>query len=96
MTATEHSVATAAAQIQQEADAKIKTEHEAQAEEAAEVQRESESAISDLPVVGSAPPQKLGRTLSQKGLWGSAPSGLVNRERGIPKRRWTLQQQAQE
>lgn len=96
LTATEHSVATAAAQLQQEADAKAKAEHKAQAEEAAEVQRESESAISDLPAVGSAPPQKLGRTLSQKGLWGSAPSGLVNRERGIPKRRWTLQQQAQD
>ncbi|KAF1349676.1 hypothetical protein BDV97DRAFT_421497 [Delphinella strobiligena] len=97
MTATEHAVATAAAQIQQEeADARAKAEHEAQAEEAAEVQRESESAISNLPAIGSPLPQKLGRTLSQKGLWGSAASGLVNRERGITKRRWTLQPQARD
>ncbi|KAJ9620193.1 hypothetical protein H2203_007958 [Taxawa tesnikishii (nom. ined.)] len=45
-----------------------------------------------LPTVGAQPPAGLGRTLSQKGLWGSAPGGAVSRERG-PKRRWTVQQE---
>lgn len=67
-------------------------EDKAAAREEAEVKEESASAIGDLPVVGSALPQDLGRRLSQKGLWGSAPSGFVPRERGTPKRRWTLLQ----
>lgn len=65
------------------------------AEEVAEVQRESESAVSDLPPVAPTVPHSLGRSLSQKGLWGSAPSGVVLRERGAGKRRWTLQPEGQ-
>lgn len=65
------------------------------ADEAAEIEKEAASAVSDLPAVGAAVPHSLGRSLSQKGLWGSAPSGLVSRERGVAKRRWTLQQEGQ-
>lgn len=55
---------------------------------------EKHEAVSDLPVVSSDVPKGLGRSLSQKGLWGSAPSGAKNeREKGFPKRRWTLQQE---
>lgn len=51
---------------------------------------ETSDSVSALP---RAPPSALGRTLSQKGLWGSAPKGGdILRERG-PKRRWTLQQE---
>lgn len=63
-----------------------------QAEEREEVEREKKNGISDLVTPGSRPPGVLGRSLSQKGLWGSAPSGVVfARERGTPKRRWTVQ-----
>ncbi|KAK4569394.1 hypothetical protein LTR86_003157 [Recurvomyces mirabilis] len=47
------------------------------------------SNVSDLP---AQPPQSLGRTMSQKGLWGAKPAGdKVKRDFGEgPKRRWTL------
>ena len=47
------------------------------------------SNVSDLP---AQPPQSLGRTMSQKGLWGAKPGGdKVRRDFGEgPKRRWTL------
>ncbi|KAF2149297.1 hypothetical protein K461DRAFT_329354 [Myriangium duriaei CBS 260.36] len=54
--------------------------------------RESTDSVSDLPSVSQHVPSSIGRTLSQKGLWGSAPSGFQARDRG-PKRRWTLQQE---
>ncbi|GAB7357629.1 hypothetical protein MBLNU459_g0127t1 [Dothideomycetes sp. NU459] len=55
---------------------------------------EKENAVSDLPLVSSDVPKGLGRSLSQKGLWGSAPSGArTEREKGMPKRRWTMQQE---
>ena len=47
------------------------------------------SNVSDLP---AQPPSSLGRTMSQKGLWGAKPGGdKVKRDFGEgPKRRWTL------
>lgn len=55
---------------------------------------EKDEAVSDLPIVSSEIPKGLGRSLSQRGLWGSAPSGARNeRVQGITKRRWTLQQE---
>ncbi|KAK3673292.1 hypothetical protein LTR78_006837 [Recurvomyces mirabilis] len=47
------------------------------------------SNVSDLP---AQPPQSLGRTMSQKGLWGAKPGGdKVRRDFGEgPKKRWTL------
>lgn len=53
---------------------------------------ETSDSVSALPKVGSQIPTSLGRTLSQKGLWGSAPKGEVSRDRG-PKRRWSVQQE---
>ncbi|TKA80822.1 hypothetical protein B0A49_01751 [Cryomyces minteri] len=45
------------------------------------------------PLPSSAVPPKIGRSLSQHGLWGSPPTGSVHeRERG-PKRRWSVQQE---
>lgn len=60
--------------------------------EAVAVQEEAKSTMSDLPTVAEHPPPKLARTLSQKGLWGSAPSGNISRAPGMPKRRWTVAQ----
>lgn len=50
--------------------------------------------ISALPKPGSKPPQDLGRTLSQKGLWGNKPAGdrVARLFRESPKRRWTVNQ----
>ena len=49
--------------------------------------------VSSLPAASVQPPTTLGRTLSQKGLWGSAPTvNMHPRDRG-PKRRWTVQQE---
>lgn len=48
--------------------------------------------VSALPTVAKEVPSGLSRKLSQHGLWGSAPRGAHERERG-PKRRWTLQQE---
>lgn len=59
---------------------------------AASPNRENTDLVGDLPSVSSTLPPAFSRTLSQKGLWGSAPSGIQARERG-PKRRWTLQQE---
>ncbi|KAK6005140.1 hypothetical protein QM012_007919 [Aureobasidium pullulans] len=56
------------------------------------IQEEAKSSVSALPTVDEAPPPKLARSLSQKGLWGSAPNGAFPREAGIPKRRWTVVQ----
>ncbi|KAG9705993.1 hypothetical protein KCU69_g4049, partial [Aureobasidium melanogenum] len=56
------------------------------------VKEEAKSSVSALPTVDDTPPPKLARSLSQKGLWGSAPNGAFPREAGIPKRRWTLVQ----
>ncbi|TKX24774.1 hypothetical protein C1H76_2949 [Elsinoe australis] len=53
--------------------------------------RELRDSVSELPQVSQQVPANLGRKLSQKGLWGSAPSGNYERDR-TPKRRWTLQQ----
>ncbi|TKA34249.1 hypothetical protein B0A50_00229 [Salinomyces thailandicus] len=51
------------------------------------------SSITDLPNVEAKPPEVLGRTLSQKGLWGSKPAGdRVRRDWKEPKRRWTVTQ----
>lgn len=55
-------------------------------------EREEADSVPDLPRVPAQVPMNLNRTLSQKGLWGSAPSGAQVRDRG-PKRRWTLQQE---
>lgn len=60
--------------------------------DAGTIQEEAKSSVSALPTVGENPPPKLARSLSQKGLWGSAPSGTFPREAGIPKRRWTVVQ----
>ncbi|KAG9985372.1 hypothetical protein KCU98_g4760, partial [Aureobasidium melanogenum] len=54
------------------------------------VKEEAKSSVSALPTVDDTPPPKLARSLSQKGLWGSAPNGAFPREAGISKRRWTL------
>ncbi|KAH0379416.1 hypothetical protein KCU92_g8193, partial [Aureobasidium melanogenum] len=56
------------------------------------IKEEAKSSVSALPTVDDTPPPKLARSLSQKGLWGSAPNGAFPREAGIPKRRWTLVQ----
>jgi len=55
---------------------------------------ESGDEVSDLPSrgVSAQVPMGLNRTLSQKGLWGSTPSGAQERTPG-PKRRWTLLQE---
>ncbi|KAI4718230.1 hypothetical protein E4T48_05587 [Aureobasidium sp. EXF-10727] len=63
----------------------------AEAEETA-IKEEAKSSVSALPTVDEVPPPKLARSLSQKGLWGSAPNGAFPREAGIPKRRWTVVQ----
>lgn len=60
--------------------------------EAGALREEAESSVSALPTVDETPPPKLARSLSQKGLWGSAPNGAFPREAGIPKRRWTVVQ----
>lgn len=54
--------------------------------------------LADLPQPGSQVPAALSRGLSQRGLWGSRPSGdrIRNVRPGVshaPKRRWTLQQE---
>ncbi|GAM89916.1 hypothetical protein ANO11243_079560 [Dothideomycetidae sp. 11243] len=54
--------------------------------------KEASDSVGELPRVSPQVPIAIGRTLSQKGLWGSAPSGFQARDRG-PKRRWTLQQE---
>jgi hypothetical protein len=56
------------------------------------LEEEAESSISTLSTVDETPPPSLGRSLSQKGLWGSAPNGAVPREAGVMKRRWTVVQ----
>lgn len=56
------------------------------------IKEEAKSSVSELPSVDDTPPPKLARSLSQKGLWGSAPNGAFPREAGIPKRRWTVVQ----
>lgn len=54
--------------------------------------QDHQGSISDLASVGPKPPQDLGRTLSQKGLWGTKPGGdkVARKGRGEPKRRWTV------
>ncbi|KAH9845703.1 phosphoglycerate mutase family protein [Teratosphaeria destructans] len=56
---------------------------------------EHRGSISDLKAVGPKPPHGLSRGLSQKGLWGSKPSGeKVKRAFPVePKRRWTVNQE---
>ncbi|KAF2227519.1 hypothetical protein BDZ85DRAFT_4447 [Elsinoe ampelina] len=54
--------------------------------------REMRDSVSELPGTTAQMPSSIGRKLSQKGLWGSAPSGNYERDR-TPKRRWTLQQE---
>ncbi|KAF4554377.1 Hypothetical protein D9617_4g001310 [Elsinoe fawcettii] len=54
--------------------------------------REMRDSVSELPGMSAQLPTSIGRKLSQKGLWGSAPSGNYERDR-TPKRRWTLQQE---
>ncbi|PNS15091.1 hypothetical protein CAC42_2320 [Sphaceloma murrayae] len=54
--------------------------------------REMRDSVSELPGASPQMPSNIGRKLSQKGLWGSAPSGNYERDR-TPKRRWTLQQE---
>ncbi|CAD0107544.1 unnamed protein product [Aureobasidium uvarum] len=56
------------------------------------IKEEAKSSVAALPTVDETPPPKLARSLSQKGLWGSAPNGAFPREAGIPKRRWTVVQ----
>ncbi|KAI4755081.1 hypothetical protein E4T52_13985 [Aureobasidium sp. EXF-3400] len=60
--------------------------------EASALKEEAKSNIAALPTVDEAPPPQLARSLSQKGLWGSAPKGAFPREAGVPKRRWTVVQ----
>ena len=60
--------------------------------EAGALKEEAKSDVPALPTVDETPPPKLARSLSQKGLWGSAPNGAFPREAGIPKRRWTVVQ----
>lgn len=60
--------------------------------EAGALREEAKSSVSALPTVDETPPPKLARSLSQKGLWGSAPNGAFPREAGVPKRRWTVVQ----
>jgi hypothetical protein len=56
------------------------------------LEEEAKSSAAALPTVDETPPPKLARSLSQKGLWGSAPNGAVPREAGVMKRRWTAVQ----
>ena len=52
------------------------------------VDGQGEDAVREMPSAGSQMPSGLGRTLSQRGLWGSGP-----RDGGGPKRRWAVQQE---
>ncbi|RMZ05798.1 hypothetical protein D0860_05808 [Hortaea werneckii] len=64
------------------------------AEQARVSERQVRGSIPDVPAVGEQPPVTLGRTMSQKGLWGSRPAGdKVKRSWGEPKRRWTVTQE---
>ncbi|RMY73512.1 hypothetical protein D0863_03821 [Hortaea werneckii] len=64
------------------------------AEQARVAERQVRGSIPDVPAVGEQPPVTLGRTMSQKGLWGSRPAGdKVKRSWGEPKRRWTVTQE---
>jgi hypothetical protein len=56
------------------------------------LKEEAKPSAPALPTVDETPPPKLARSLSQKGLWGSAPNGAVPREAGVMKRRWTVVQ----
>jgi hypothetical protein len=56
------------------------------------LEEEEKPRAPELPAVDETPPPKLARSLSQKGLWGSAPNGSVPREAGVMKRRWTVVQ----
>ncbi|KAI7181742.1 hypothetical protein KC316_g8531, partial [Hortaea werneckii] len=63
-------------------------------EQARVAERHVRGSIPDVPAVGEQPPVTLGRTMSQKGLWGSRPAGdKVKRSWGEPKRRWTVTQE---
>ncbi|KAI5257503.1 hypothetical protein E4T42_01055 [Aureobasidium subglaciale] len=56
------------------------------------IMEEAKSSVSALSTVEETPPPKIARSLSQKGLWGSAPNGSTPRDAGVPKRRWTVVQ----
>jgi hypothetical protein len=60
--------------------------------EANALKKEAESSNLARPTVDETSPPNLARSLSQKGLWGSAPNGAVPREAGVMKRRWTVGQ----